>query len=75
LKNERQQREDPALAVIVRSHDEDDVLDADDDDQRPNDQRENAVNVVRRRLDAVFELEALAQRIKGTGTYVPIDDA
>src|SRR5450759_3705673 len=39
LKTERQQCEDSALAVVVRPHDEDDVLDADDDYQRPDDQR------------------------------------
>ena len=48
LKDQRQQREDSALTVVVRSHDEDDVLDADDDYQRPDDQRQNAVDVFRR---------------------------
>jgi hypothetical protein len=75
LKNQRQQRENSALAVVVRPHDEDDVLDADDDYQRPDDQRENAVDVVGGWLDSVFELEAFAQRVEGTGTDVPVDDA
>ena len=75
LKNERQQRENSALAVVVRAHDENDVLDADDDYQRPDDQREDAVDVVGGWLDAVFELEAFAQRVQGTGTDVPVDDA
>ena len=75
LKNERQQREYPALAVVVRAHDENDVLDADDDYQRPDDQREDAVDVVGGWLDAMFELEAFAQRVKRTGTDVPVDDA
>ena len=75
LKNERQQRENAALAVVVRTHNENDVLDADDDYQRPHDQREDAVDVVGGWLDAVFELEAFAQRVKRTGTDVPVDDA
>jgi hypothetical protein len=75
LKNERQQRENSALAIVVRAHDENDVLDADDDYQRPDDQREDAVDVVGGWLDAVFELEAFAQRVKRTGTDVPVDDA
>ena len=75
LENERQQRENSALAVVIRAHDENDVLDADDDDQRPDDQREDAVDVVGSWLDAVFELEAFAQRVEGTGTDVPVDDA
>ena len=75
LKNERQQRENSALAVVVRAHDENDVLDADDDYQRPDDQREDAVDVVGGWLDAVLELEAFAQRVKRTGTDVPVNDA
>src|ERR1700686_5361259 len=75
LKNERQQRENSALAVVVRPHDEDDVLDADDDYQRPDDQRENAIDVVGRGSDAVLQLEALAQRVQRTGTDVAVDDA
>jgi hypothetical protein len=75
LKNEREQRENSALAVVVRAHDENDVLDADDDYQRPDNQREDAVDVVGSWLDAVFELEAFAQRVEGTGTDVPVDDA
>jgi hypothetical protein len=75
LKNERQQRENSALAVVVSAHDENDVLDADDDYQRPDDQREDAVDVVGSWLDAVFELEAFAQRVQGTCTDVPVDDA
>ena len=75
LKNERQQRENSALAVVVRAHYENDVLDADDDYQRPDDQREDAVDVVGGWLDAMFELEAFAQRVQRTGTDVPVDDA
>src|SRR3984893_18425024 len=75
LKNERQQRENSALAVVVRPHDENDVLDADDDYQRPDDQRENAIDVGRHWSEAVLQLEALAQGIKGTGSDVPVDDA
>jgi hypothetical protein len=75
LKNERQQGENSALAVVVRAHDENDVLDADDDYQRPDDQREDAIDVVGCWLDAVFELEAFAQRVQGTGADVPVDDA
>src|ERR1700681_1228101 len=75
LKYECQQRENSAFAVVVRPHDEDDVLDADDDYQRPDDQRENAIDVVGRRSDAVLQLEALAQRVQRTGTDVAVDDA
>ena len=48
--DERQQREDAALAVIVGAHDEDRVFDRDDDDQRPEDQRHDAEHGFRRHL-------------------------
>jgi hypothetical protein len=75
LEYQRQQGENPTLAVVVGAHDENDVLDADDDDQRPNDQRKNAVDVGRDRRQAVLDLEALAQCVKGAGTDVAVDDA
>ena len=73
LKDEREQRQDSTLAVVVGSHDEDDVLDADDDDQRPDDQGENAVDVRGDGVQAV--LEAFAQGVKGAGPDVPVNDA
>src|SRR2546428_13059533 len=42
--DQREKREDAALASIVEAHDEGDVLHADDEDQRPHDQREDAVH-------------------------------
>ena len=49
LRDERQQREDAALAVVVGAHHEDQVLDRDDERQRPEDQRQHAEHVVARR--------------------------
>ena len=40
--DEREQREDPALPVVVGLRDEAEVLDADDEDERPEYQREYA---------------------------------
>ena len=37
LQQQREEGEDAALAVIIQTHDEHDVLDADDQDQRPDD--------------------------------------
>src|SRR5205085_5108634 len=75
LENEREQREDSALAVVVGAHDENDVLDADDDDQRPDDEREDPVDVSRNRSQSMLYLEALAQRIQGAGADVSVDNA
>ena len=75
LEDEREQREDATLAAIVGAHDEDDVLDADDEDQRPDDEREDAVDVGRNRSQSMLYLEALAQRIQGAGADVSVDNA
>src|SRR4030095_11402296 len=45
LENQRKQRELTAFTPVVGSEYEDDVLDADDDDQRPDDERKNSVHV------------------------------
>jgi hypothetical protein len=75
LQQQRQQGEDPTLAPIIRSHDEDDVFDAHHNDEQPHDQRENAEHVQLRRLEPVLGIEALAQRVEGTRTDVAEDDA
>ena len=47
------QRHDPALAVVVGPHHEQDVRDGDDDRHRPEDQRDDPENGVVRHLDRV----------------------
>ena len=44
--DERDQRQDAALALVVGAHDEEQVLDRDRDDERPEDQRQDAEHVV-----------------------------
>ena len=46
-----QQREDPALTVVVGPHDDGEVLDRDDQRQRPEDQRRDAQSRVDRLVD------------------------
>ena len=41
LRHERGEREDAALALVVGAHHEHQVLERDDDDQRPRDQRQH----------------------------------
>ena len=45
--DEGDQRHDAALAVVVRAHDEHDVLERDHDHDRPEDERDDAVDRVR----------------------------
>ncbi len=58
--DETHQRENPALPPVVEPQDVHVVLESDDDDQRPEDERENAHHVGSRRLDAVRAEKALA---------------
>jgi hypothetical protein len=61
--------------MIVRTHDNDDVLDADDSDQRPDDERENTVDVDWSGREPILGLEAFSQCVKRAGAYVAVDDA
>ena len=73
--DESHQGEDSALAAVVRAQDVDVVLERDHDDQRPEDQRENAENVLGVDGHRVRTEEALANRIQRTGPDVAVDDA
>jgi hypothetical protein len=75
LKNKRYKGENSALAPVVGSHDEHDVFDTHHCDQRPQYEREHAVDVGFRRAETVLRLKALTQRVKRTGADVAINDA
>src|SRR5919202_808554 len=68
-------RQNAALAAVVGAEDERDVLHADDEDQRPDDQRQHAVDVDDVRHEPVVGLEALLDRVKRAGADVAVDDA
>ncbi len=73
--DQREQGEDPALAVVVRAHDEREVLDGDHQQERPDDQRQDAQDVGVRDLERVLAEEALAQRVERRGADVAVDHA
>ena len=75
LKQEGEEGENPPLAPVVGAQDEDDVFDADDEDERPGDQREDAHDVLRGRRDAVLLPEALTQGVERARSDVTVDDA
>jgi len=75
LQDEREQRQLSPLTAVVRSKDEDDVLDADDDYERPDDERQYAVDVRGIGSQPVLGLEAFTERVERTGADVAIDDA
>ena len=74
-RQQRGQREDAALAVVVGAHDEREVLDRDDQHQRPEDERQDAEHVRLGRRDRVRSEEALAHRVERAGADVAVDDA
>ena len=74
-RGERHQGQDAALAVIVGAEHEDQVLDGDDEDQRPGDEREDAEDIGRGRRDGVRSAEAFPERVERARADVAIDDA
>jgi hypothetical protein len=69
------ERQDPALAVVVGAHDDGDVLDRDDDQQRVDDERQDAEHVFVGGRHGMRAEEALAQRIQRTGADVAVHDS
>ena len=74
-REQRGQREDAAFALVVGAHDDGDVLDRDDEQQRVDDQRQHAEDVLVRRRHGVRAEEALAHRVERAGADVAVDDA
>ena len=73
-RREREHRDQAALAVVVGAQDQHDVLDRDDDRQRPEHQRQHAVDVAfGERHVAVGE--HFLQRVERAGADVAVDDA
>jgi hypothetical protein len=75
---QRHQRQRPAFAAIVRSHQYDDVLDADDQNQRPDDQRQYAEDdgLVGRNIRAAARCQhRFAQGVEGARADVAVNDA
>ena len=75
LQNQREHREDSTLSAVIRLEDEDHVLDGDDENECPENQRENAVDILDGRGDSVFRAEALAQRIQRARANISVHDA
>jgi hypothetical protein len=72
----RLRRKDAALTLVVGPQDERDVLDADDDDQGPDDQRQHAEDVSFSHLQFVsVTTERLAERVQRARPDVPVHDA
>lgn len=71
---QRQQRHDAALTVVVRPHDQDDVLQRHHDHQCPEDGGNTAQHVFRRDGDAMRGIERLLDCIQGTGSDIAVDN-
>ena len=74
--DQRDQGHDPALALVVGAHDEHDVLDRDDDRDRPEHERDHAVDAGLGRPDRVLVGgEDRLQRVQRARPDVAEDDA
>jgi hypothetical protein len=74
LKYQCKEREDAAFAGVIRAKNEDQILDADDEDESPDDKRKNSVDVLWCRGKAILRLETLAESVKRTRPDVAVDD-
>ena len=72
---QRRQREDAALAGVVRAHHDGDVLDRDDDHERVDDERQHAEHVFRRRRHRMGAEKAFPDRVEGARTDVAVHHA
>ena len=74
--DQRDQRQDAALALVVGAHHEQQVLDRHRDDQRPEDQRQHAEDVAGVTPGSACDAgEAFAQRVERARADVAVDDA
>jgi hypothetical protein len=60
--------------VVVGAEHEHEVLERDDDDQCPEDERQNTKHVTRRRRHGVRAVEAFANGVEGAGADVAVDN-
>ncbi len=75
LRDQGHERQDAAFALVVGAHDEDQVLDRDDERQRVENQRQHAEYVVVCRRDAMRAMKAFLQGIEHARADVAIDDS
>ena len=74
-RHEGQERQNAALSLVVRLHDEGEVLHGDDCDERPDDEREDAQDVVVRGRDGVFPFDAFFDGVERARADVAENDA
>ena len=76
MHDQRHQRHDPAFALVVRAHDEDHVLDRHHQHQRPEDERQDAQDVVfADRHRVMGPAKHLLQCVQRTGADIAIHHA
>ena len=72
---QRHQRQNTALAGVVRAHHVGEIFEGNDHDQHPENQRQEAENHVRTNIEAVMAGETLSQRIERAGADITVDHA
>ena len=73
--HERHECQHPAFTFVIGSNDHHVILDRDDQDQGPKDEREHPKHVPAGDRNTVWSMERLAHRIEGARPDVAIDDA
>ena len=74
LRHQRQQRQNPPFAAMVGPHHKDDVLHRDDEEERPEHERQYAeqVGAVDHAAIGCGDMETLLERVEGTGADVTV---
>ena len=68
-----QQSQDAAFAPVVGAHDEQDVFEGDHDDDGPEHQRGDAVDIVRGQRHPVIGIETFLEGVERTGADIAVD--
>ncbi len=69
------QGQDAAFSLVVGPHDQNQVFEGDDEDERPRDQGQDAIDMAGVELGGVFSVEAYAQCVEGAGADIAVDYA
>jgi hypothetical protein len=74
LLDQRNQRQRPAFPLIVGPHDQDDIFDADDQDQRPEQQRDDAHDIFAHKPVFACGPQRFPHGVKRACSDITVDD-
>ena len=73
--DERVQGQAAPLAIIIAAHDDEDIFDRDDEDERPEDKADDAVEIGDVESEMVARIERRLERVEGRSADIAVHDA